>query len=73
MSWSAEQGKTSLLDRIGTGRELDAYVVGAVFLREGLLAAALGDGRVALINGESETPPSFVSVHDGACLSLAVD
>ena len=41
--------------------------------REGLLAAALGDGRVAFINGESTNPPSFVSVHGGACLSLAVD
>ena len=49
MSLSAEQGKTSLLDRIGTGRTLDAYVVGVAFLEEGLLAAALGDGRVAFI------------------------
>ena len=72
MSLSAEQGKTSLLDRIGTGRKFDAYVVSVVFLEEGLLAAALGDGRVAFINSESTNPPSFVSVHDGACLSLAV-
>ncbi len=73
MSLSAEPGKTSLLDRVGTGRKLDAYVVGVVFLDEGLLAAALGDGRVAFINSESTNPPSFVSVHDGACLSLAGD
>ena len=73
MSLSAEQGKTSLLDRIGTGRKLDAYVVGVVFIEEGLLAAALGDGRIAFINSESTNSPSFVSVHDGACLSLAVD
>ncbi len=73
MSLPAEQGETSLLDRIGTGRTLDAYVVGVAFLGEGLLAAALGDGRVAFVDGGSETPPSFVSVHDGACLSLAVD
>ena len=72
MSLSAEQGKTSLLDRVGAGRDLDAYVVGVVFLEEGLLAAALGDGRVAFINSESTNPPSFVSVHVGACLSLAV-
>ena len=45
MSLSAEQAQTSLLDRIGTGRTLDAYVVGVSFLEEGLLAAALGDGR----------------------------
>ena len=69
----AQHGETSLLDRIGTGRTLDAYVVGAAFLEEGLLAAALGDGRVAFINGDSTNPPSFVSVHEGACLSLAVD
>ena len=43
------------------------------FLEEGLLAAALGDGRVAFIKSESTSPPSFVSVHDGPCLSLAVD
>ena len=73
MSLSAEQGRTSLLDRIGTGRNLGAYVVGVAFLEQGLLAAALGDGRVAFIDNESETPPSFVLVHDGACLSLAVD
>ena len=73
MNLSAKQGKASLLDRIGTGRTLDAYVVGVVFLEEGLLAAALGDGRVAFIDGESASPPFFVSVHDGPCLSLAVD
>ena len=73
MSLSAQQGRASLLDRIGAGRTLDAYVVGVVFLEEGLLAAALGDGRVAFINSEGTNPPSFVSVHDGACLSMAVD
>ena len=73
MSSSAERGETSLLGRIGTGRKLDAYVVGVAFLEGGLLAAALGDGRVGFIGSESETPPSFVSVHDGACLSLAAD
>ena len=73
MSLPAQQGTTSLLDRAGTGRTLDAYVVGVVFLKDGLLAAALGDGRVAFINSESINSPSFVSVHDGACLSLAVD
>ena len=73
MSLPAQQGTTSLLDRAGTGRTLDDYVVGVVFLKDGLLAAALGDGRVAFINSESMNSPSFVSVHDGACLSLAVD
>ena len=73
MSLSAEQAQTSLLDRIGTARTLDAYVVGVAFLEGGLLAAALGDGRVAFIKSESTSPPSFVSVHDGPCLSLALD
>ena len=73
MSLPAQQGTASLLDRAGTGRTLDAYVVGVVFLEDGLLAAALGDGRVAFIDSESINSPSFVSVHDGACLSLAVD
>ena len=60
MSLSAEQAQTSLLDRIGTGRTLDAYVVGVAFLEGGLLAAALGDGRVAFIKSESASPrPSF--------------
>ena len=73
MSLSAEQDKASLLDRIGAGRMLDAYVAGVAFLEKGLLAAALGDGRVAFIDSESTNPPSFVSVHEGACLSMAVD
>ena len=73
MSLSAELSQTSLLDRVGTAQTLDAYVVGLGFLEEGLLAAALGDGRVAFINGESASPPSVVSVHDGPCLSLALD
>ena len=73
MNLSAEQAHTSLLDRIGTARTLDAYVVGVAFLEEGLLAAALGDGRVAFIDSESASSPFFVSVHDGPCLSLAVD
>ena len=49
MSLSAELSQTSLLDRIGTARALDAYVVDVGFLEGGLLAAALGDGRVAFI------------------------
>lgn len=73
MSLTAEQDKTSLLDRIGTGRAVDAYVVGATFLEKGVLAAALGDGRVAFIGGESADASHFVSVHDGACLSLCID
>lgn len=73
MSMTAEQDKTSLLDRIGTGWAVEAYVVGAAFLEEGVLAAALGDGRVAFIGGESADVLRFVSVHDGACLSLSID
>lgn len=73
MNLTTEQDKTSLLDRIGTCRALEAYVVGAAFLDGGVLAAALGDGRVAFIGGESADASHFVSVYDGACLSLSVD
>ncbi|MBM3538450.1 MAG: WD40 repeat domain-containing protein [Alphaproteobacteria bacterium] len=52
---------------------LDAYVVGVAFLEGGVLAAALGDGRVAFVGGASADASRFVSVHDGACLSLAAD
>lgn len=73
MSFSAEQDKASLFDRIGTGQTLGAYVVGVVLLESGMLAAALGDGRVAFIGSDSADAPRFVSAHDGACLSLVVD
>lgn len=73
MSLTAEQGKASLLDRIGVGWQLDAYVVGLAFLDSGTVAAALGDGRVAFIGREQDNAPRFVAVHGGACLSLATD
>jgi len=73
MSLTAEQDRTSLLDRIGTGRAVEAYVVGVAFLEEGVLAAALGDGRIAFVGGESADASRFISVHDGACLSLSID
>jgi WD40 repeat protein len=73
MSLTAEQGKASLLDRIGVGWKLDAYVVGLAFLDSGTVAAALGDGRVAFICSARENAPRCVSVHNGACLSLAAD
>ena len=34
MSLTGREYKTSLLDKIGTGLALDAYVVGATFLKE---------------------------------------
>jgi WD40 repeat protein len=75
MSVSPQQSKTAplRLDQIGAARVFNAYVVGVAFLKEGWLAAALGDGRVAFITSESADPPRCVSVHDGACLSLAAD
>lgn len=73
MSLSAGRNETSLLERIGSVRALGAYVVGVAFLKDGVMAAALGDGRVAFISGEQADPPHFVRVHDGACLALAAD
>ncbi|MBM3484212.1 MAG: WD40 repeat domain-containing protein [Alphaproteobacteria bacterium] len=58
---------------MGTRQTLHAYVVGLAFLEGGFLAAALGDGQVALIGSESADAARFVSAHSGACLSLAVD
>ena len=73
MSLTDREYKTSLLDKIGTGLALDAYVVGATFLKEGVLAAALGDGRVAFMGNELGSSPHFVRVHDGPCLSSSID
>ena len=73
MNLTVEKDKTSLLERIGTGRTVEAYVVGAAFLEGGVLAAALGDGRIAFIGGESTDASHFVSVHHGPCLSLSID
>ena len=53
MSLSAEQGKMSLLDRIGTGRKFDAYVVSVVFLEEGLLGGCTR-GRSGRVHQQRE-------------------
>ena len=44
--------KESLLNLVGLNWKIDAYVVGFAFLDGGILAAALGDGRVAFYNAE---------------------
>ncbi|NJO34757.1 MAG: WD40 repeat domain-containing protein [Rhodospirillales bacterium] len=54
-------------------RSLGAYVVGLTFLESGILAAALGDGRVAFFGPGGVKVPSIVAAHSGACLSLAAD
>jgi WD40 repeat protein len=54
-------------------RSLDAYVVGLAFLENGILAAALGDGRVAFFEPGGMNIGLVVPAHDGACLSLAAD
>ena len=73
MNLTFQQDKPSLLDRVGTSRNVDAYVVGAVFLEGGVLAVTLGDGRIAFVKGDSAEDLHFVSVHDGPCLSLSED
>jgi WD40 repeat protein len=64
-----------LLEQRGTGRELGAWVVGAVFGREGRTAAfALSDGTVHLVNpAEHAGEWARIEAHDGAALSLAPD
>jgi hypothetical protein len=73
MSLAAVQAGEPLLERAGVVRSLGAYVVGLTFLENGILAAALGDGRVAFLGSGGPSAPSIVPVHDGACLSLVVD
>lgn len=73
MSLAAVQAGGSLLDRAGVVRSLGAYVVGLTFFENGILAAALGDGRIAFLDSGGASAPSIVPAHDGACLSLAVD
>jgi WD40 repeat protein len=57
-----------LLESRGDAQDLGAWVIGAVFGRDGGCAFALGDGTVRLADGWRT-----VTVHDGACLSLAAD
>lgn len=73
MTLATEQAKTALLDRIGIVWSLGAYVVSLAFLNDGILAAALGDGRAVFLGGDRADAISAVPVHDGACLSMAID
>jgi WD40 repeat protein len=59
----------------GHGLDLDAWVVGAVFSRDGRAAAfALGDGTLRLAStAEIGADWARVEAHDGACLSLVQD
>ena len=63
----------SLLNLVGLDWKIDAYVVGFAFLDGGILAAALGDGRVAFYNAEDINAARVEDVHDGACLSSSID
>jgi hypothetical protein len=73
MSIAAAKAGGPLFDHAGNAQSLGAYVVGLIFLENGILAAALGDGRVAFLASGGASAPSIASAHDGACLSLAVD
>lgn len=58
----------------GASQELDAFVVAARFSRDGrVLAFALGDGSVRLVDAANPVEWRAVAAHDGAVLSLAAD
>jgi WD40 repeat protein len=63
-----------LLDQRGVARELGAWVVAAVFSRDGALGFALGDGTLRLVNPAApEGEWQGVAAHDGACLAAVAD
>jgi WD40 repeat protein len=72
MSQSAEAA--FLLHSRGTSRDLDAFVVAALFSRDGQRAAfALGDGTVHIAGESGGADWTSVTVHDGAVLDFAPD
>src|ERR1700688_3254216 len=72
MSQSAEAG--FLLQSRGTSRDLDAFVVGARFYRDGRRAGfALGDGSVHIAEVDGDADWRSVAVHDGAVLDFTPD
>jgi WD40 repeat protein len=73
MSLGAAQAETPVFDSSAMVRSLGAYVVGLTYLENGILAAALGDGRVAFFGPGGVNAPSIVPAHSRACLSLAAD
>jgi WD40 repeat protein len=63
-----------LLDQRGVSQELGAWVIGAVFSRDGGLAFALGDGTLRLADLKSPQEEwRGIAVHDGACLAAVAD
>jgi WD40 repeat protein len=71
---SASVSGDTILDQRGVQRTLDAFVVGAVFSRDGKTAAfALGDGTMRLVDLADKQNWRDVTAHDGAILSLAQD
>jgi WD40 repeat protein len=63
-----------ILDQRGVKRDLEAFVVGAAFSRDGKTAAfALGDGGLRLVSLTDKETWREVAAHDGAILSLAPD
>ena len=61
-----------ILETRGVHHELGAFVVAAVFDRDGRAAFALGDGSLHLA-GRHTTLWTRVEAHDGAALALAAD
>jgi len=63
-----------LVEQRGTRRDLGAFIVAARFDRAGsLLAFALGDGTLRLVDPADAATWREVAVHDGAVLALAPD
>jgi WD40 repeat protein len=64
-----------LLTHRGKGEDLDAWVVGAAFSRDGKAAAfALGDGTLRVASADDMAGDwKRVEAHDGACLSMVPD
>jgi WD40 repeat protein len=64
----------ALLETRGTARDLGAFVVCAVFDRQGEHAAfALGDGSLRVARLAAPADWAEHAVHDGGCLALAAD
>ena len=71
---SATVSGDAILEQRGVRRNLDAFVVGTAFSRDGRTAAfALGDGTLRLVSLSDKENWRDVTAHDGAILSLAQD
>lgn len=66
-------GRGALIDRHGAVSSLDGYVVAAAVLRDGTVAAALGNGGIALAAGTVPRRFQVVPAHRQGCLCMTAD